>query len=192
MKLVVPERSAMRLWKFKLLDGRVVRRGVGCEKRLKKILKEFVPENVWYGVSEWLNVLDVRERGAMKSSTALIGTEFVVDIDGEYSLNGLEKARLVALEVIKRLGVPKNIRFTGNRGFHLIYGRNSVEEMNWRRRERVMVEKAKLFIKQLPKDKTIDKKITTNLRLEETLPGTARKTGWISQEISYEQQKTPI
>lgn len=181
--LWIPENLSWRIIKFRLINGEFIQLNqVSNKESLRKNLLKYLPLEVWYSASTWLNPKKVR--GRLNTSIAdnlFIYNDLVFDIDNE----DLEVARIETLKLIQELKVLKiiikRITFTGSKGFHVVCDRRLLG-----------VDKPFERIKQYEKDREevlktitakVDKKITTDMYRIIRLPNSVHRSGRIAINI---------
>jgi len=132
--LWLPEHSRWRMFKLQLWNNKIVNVfGIKNGKMLRGTLLRFAPKHVWFGVSGWLVPKEVKGFRTRGDNVNLF-RDLPIDIDAEVkpgempSLEQLEEAfermKLVRDFLIKKLGEPTYVIFSGCKGFHIYYGQS--------------------------------------------------------------------
>jgi DNA primase catalytic subunit len=132
--LVLPYNSKWRQFKIRLLNGKflTVKKRIRNINDLKKVLLEFIPIDIYYSVSQWINptVVSFNSFKGIKSGYELaynlfLNGDLVFDIDGKGN-NLIEKIEDAKSKTIKLIDILKEmgfndfrIVFTGSKGFRI-------------------------------------------------------------------------
>lgn len=205
-KLWLPEHSAQRQFRLRTNEGRFlkVKHKIGTINRLRKVLLRYLPTDVWYTASRWLNPEKIGSKkhkgeGYQIADKYLLGSDLPFDIDTDFSLEGVHLARKRTLDVIKIIKNPvKYIVWTGSKGFQTVFEECSdlgVDIKNIRKREEKLKEKRKVYINKIPIElisKKSDREVTTDSRRIIRLPLTCRDNGYVSTIITFDQMHLPV
>ena len=175
-RLWLPKHSCWRQFKLQLQDGRVINvpKRIRSKTDFREILLSYSPKHVWFGVTCWLNPLQVKGNQTGSWNVSLF-RDLIFDIDAKLEKGEtitpekLDEARgrtLFVLNTIKQdLGEPTYIIYSGNKGFEIVY-EHSIKT------KRYLEEKRYCKISQL-----IDLPITEDrfrvIRLPLTINGTS-------------------
>ena len=164
----LPSHSSWRYYIFKLPNKTFKRFHIKNEIELRKLLIKYLPLLVYFSAGAWNNVQNVRGRVKTTSHPILIFEDLILDLDNDKSL---AHARKSALEIIKRIGEPKEgyILLT-RRGMHICYYKQG--------------NKKKEILEKLKDIEDLDAHTTKNDLNVFTLPGTPTKDGKKSVIIS--------
>lgn len=149
--------------------------------------------DLYYSTSLFLNPKNIglkQRRGGYAVDCLILLNDIILDFDPvRIDIECMEMAKREALDAIKRLGLPDRFIFTG-RGFRLDYF-GSFLKPNFLKMPNYSVdvidflsENRKLFIKALPKYKTLDTQITTNpLSVVRIVGSVNSKTGYLCTDL---------
>lgn len=194
------ESPGLRVWKVQYTDNsfRQNSKKINNTKKLKELLlpKNKLPSKVYVSVSKFLNpqrVYGKHPKGpCYKIADALfLKSDLLFDLDseGELSIAHEDGKKIIKFMEKKRDYVLINIRFSGNKGFHLLYRDNNlVQEPHPIERIRKTEARRKRLVKKLPELKTIDELhkniICDQFRVHAVLNTIKAKTGNLVKEIS--------
>lgn len=144
--------------------------------------------DIYYSTSCFLEPQSVSKPSP---SDVILGHDFVIDIDEDFSLEGLETARLKAIELVNRLDYKlKYIAFTGSKGFVLVYENPLKLPKDHKKRARFIKQHRQNQIKVI---EGVDKITTSDPYRIIRLPGSVNtKTGYRCTIISKELLLEPI
>ena len=120
-KPVLPKNPERRLFKGINKDGhwRTNKRTIRTVKHLKNFIIKDELIDVYYTRNEFLNPRRLQKKTSI-TDKKVVRQNIIVDIDEDFSIKGLEKARISALKCIELLQIPlTKIVFTGSKGFRL-------------------------------------------------------------------------
>lgn len=130
---ILPSYSFWRMFKFKLINNWLrLRKRVRDVSTLRQALLKFVPLDIYYSVSLWLNpsvvsynVFNKFKGGYNLAYNLFFDGDLIFDIDGEgktieEKIEDAKNKTLKNIEILKSLGY-KNLRivFTGGKGFRI-------------------------------------------------------------------------
>lgn len=202
--LFLPESSSWRHFRFFLIGGRVVKikERVNSKEKLRRLLLKYVPLDVYYSQSLWVNPVNVGVVSKIPLYNNLfIKNEVHFDVDD----SNLNRARLKTLDlvfVLKDLGFKiKSIRFSGSKGFHVVIYYDDdlcisdpfLREREVQLRRKRLLNKVKKRGGELNKKICVDENITLNTRGIIRLPGTVNsKSGFVCSVIGENDLKKPV
>lgn len=180
---------------FRYFDGKKwikVKKQIRSEKQLNKILPD-IPVDLYYSITCFLEPYTL---GKKSKKDIILKSDLAIDVDGDFSIEGLEKAQKVAIKTLKYMKTQKDyklryIAFSGGKGFHIVYDDLSPIHIHPYMRIDDITKRRRRLIELLPKG--IDKEITADVYRVIRLPGSVNtKTGYICSLISEEQLRIPI
>src|SRR3990167_10484632 len=136
------ENPEWRVWKVKDTDGRVRQN----KKKINSVekLKEFIgdsPSSVYVSVSQFLNPHKVygkkpKHSQYVTADNLLLKSDLLFDVDDEEDLSLAHKEAKEIIRFMKKKPYRLiNIRFSGTKGFHLLYADNKkISENNPQKR----------------------------------------------------------
>lgn len=192
----------LRVWKVQYTDNsfRQNNKKINNTKKLKELLlpKNKIPSKVYVSISKFLNpqkVYGKHPKGpCYKIADALfLKSDVLFDLDSEEQLSIAhdDGKKIIKFMEKKRDYVLINIRYSGTKGFHLLYrDNNAVFEQHPIERIRKTEARRTRLVKKLPELKTIDELhkniICDQFRVHAALNTIKAKTGNIVKEISLE------
>ena len=205
-ELYLPKDSKWRHFRFFLQDGRVIkiRDQIRDVKALRKYLLKYLPTDVSYSTSTWLNPRKISYKPNNKSNISehlFLYNDLIFDIDSE----DLEISRKYAIYLIETMTKKhykiRSIIFSGSKGFHVEiedkYDKNKIinnpieREQYYKNKRKQLLDELITYDKKF--ERIIDKSTTLNTRAIIRLPNTINsRTGYVCTEITYEQLKRPI
>jgi len=204
----LPSANQKRHFRFRLWDGswRSSKRSIKTVEELQVALVKLGAVDAYYSTSKWMNPLKVSSKGTSGTywvaDNLLLGNDLVFDIDRNFSLKGLEEARLATIKIYEGMKKFedyefKEAAFTGSKGFRLIYSPKQIEfPPHPRKRIAYLEAHRKLFIERLRKEIgpiPFDHNITTNAMCVVRVLGTVNSnTGYIARALSIDELNTPI
>ena len=200
----LPEHSNWYHFRVRCTDG-IFRRipvTINSRKKLQRWLIKEKAADVYFSTSLWLDPKKIRYKdlteGYLVANKLLLGHKLYFDIDEDYSLEGLEKARKTALQVIEYMKEKDfeldYLCFTGNKGFALCYSaKEDILPANALERIAFIEKNRKFFIKVMPKSIKIDAGVLIDAMRIRRLPGTVHSsTGYICSLLTQEELNKPI
>lgn len=186
------------IWKVVEKDG-VVRQNKKKINSIKK-LKEFLGKNplaVYVSVARFMNPHKVYGKTPKKAQYVLSDTHFIdSDLLFDVDHDRLETAHKDAIKIIKWMNYKKqyklkNIRYSGNKGFHLLYHDTKPPRAEHPITRMIFTErKRKKLVNTMPELECIDKNhqnvITDQFRVHAAIGTVKAKTGHIVAEIPLE------
>jgi len=217
---VLPSNFSRRHFRVKTVEGiwKKVPRKIRSKDELVKWINKLEGVDVYYSTSEWSDPRSISTKSELEfnpvSDNRLLSNDLVfdIDVDGAVSLDSLDDARKVTLNIYNAMTYFERyslqyISFSGKKGFRISYEDKKTLIENPRERvislekdRKLFVEELKNLIEQNKKDqkaflvKTLfDELITTNPLCVVRLLGTGHSTTkFISTEISKTVLEKPI
>jgi hypothetical protein len=165
-----------RIWKTKDEDGicRQNKFPINSPRKLKRFIKRCKnPQALYFSISQFLNPhknhgffanqkassknrYHYPREGYLTADCILLDTFYFIDIDHKTDLRIVQED---GRKIIKELGYPQEIRFSGTKGIHLVYSQQIPEEPNSIKRINCVKAQKKSMTNQLInlKLKTLDK-----------------------------------
>ena len=146
----LPSNPERRIFKGKDEDGnwRVNKKTIRTEKHLKNFIIKNKLVDVYYTKNLFLNPRRLL-KGVSMTDKLKIKEYLVIDIDEDFSIEGLERARQHALKVVELIKLPiKKICFTGSKGFRIEFkiNKDQIEEIKQNRKLFKLKKQYKLSI----------------------------------------------
>ncbi len=202
--LWLPEKPAQRQFKLVTWEGRFMklRRRIGTKQALRKVLLRYAPTSVWYSAGRFLspeNVgsIEISTAGYITADSTIVGCDLPFDIDGDFSIQGLEDARKRTISVINTIkNKLKYILFTGNKGFQVVYeGKDYIHPNPKLRDASIRLErKQKTYIVDVLNKhiNRVDRDVSLNSRTIIRLPNTARQNGFVATLLTLKEVQMNI
>lgn len=171
------------------------------ERRLRKWLVRFAPNDVYYSVSCWLNPEVLGSRyGTPLTSNIILSSDLVFDIDrSPFSLHNLEDARKDTIRLLGFLSennyTIRYCAFSGSKGFHVVaYDPERYPCASPFDRENLAIKARSRLLERITTEGImVDRKVTTDTRRIFRLPGTINsKTGYICTILNDTEIQLPI
>jgi DNA primase catalytic subunit len=125
--LILPPRANFHHFRFEIFSSdkiiyRKVKNVIRNKEEIQKILTRWIPKNVFYTPTQWLDPVNLRKGTDSAVSDVLLSCPLYFDIDS----NSIKRSILLSKKLIDIIfkeysKKPDQIIFSGRRGFHIYY-----------------------------------------------------------------------
>ncbi len=188
--LKLPQNSKWRYFKFRLLNSRWLTLKIRNEKQLKKYCLKYLPLEIYYSTSEFLNPLKAENPSYQIADRLFLRNKYLTfDLDNE----DFNVACSDALKLIRELDYPlKEIHFTGGKGLRLLFDVPRITAETPKRREELTIEQREKIVDGLSHIESIDSQITIDMNRIIRFPGSVHRTTlFICKHIDVNQLHNP-
>jgi hypothetical protein len=193
------ESPGMRIWKVEYTDGSFTQNSkkINSVEKLRELLfwGDRLPSKVYVSVAKYLNPHKVFGKKASRAvwviaDTLFMKSDLLFDLDSKKDLNIAfnEAKRIINFMKYEEDYELKNIRFSGKKGFHLLYrDNNPIKEPNPILRLNMTEDRRLKLVDRMPELKTIDnihkQIIADQFRVHAALGTIKAETGYEVKEI---------